>query len=84
MRQDKLYSHHNIYMIDADYAGRYVGNKVEVIKNSKMQKFETITKEEFLKWKTEENSIIIENDIAYIIRKEFLLYYSLTKLQGKI
>lgn len=77
------YPDHNRYLLCAKIVGREVGNKIEIIKN-RSSNFDTISKEEFLQFKGEDNFIVKHNDIIYIIPKKYETIFAIRKLQGKL
>jgi len=77
------YPRHSIFLLDSDWAGREVGNTIEIIK-SKEGRFWSLPKEEFLKFKTNNHITIKENDILYIVPKFVALWFTVFKLQGKL
>lgn len=84
MKVTRPYTNHTRYLLCSKVVGRNVGNKVEIIKNKYSKSFEVITKEEFLQYKDEEDFIINEGDISYIISKEYETIFAIRKLQGKL
>ena len=79
-------SHWVIYLLNSDFSGKLVDNKVLFIKHPHCENLNvtSITKEEFLKYKTKNHFIIEEDEYIYIIPKKRMLEISIYKLQGKL